>query len=49
MRGLVMTGAIGFSLGLLFLLYRKNLWPLIIGHALVDSLVFTATYREWDI
>lgn len=48
-RGFVVTGAIGLSLGLLFLAYRRNLWPLMIGHAAVNSLVFTAQYLEWDI
>lgn len=49
MRGLITTGLIGLSLGLLFLVYKRNLWPLIIAHAAVDCLVFTALYFNLDI
>ena len=48
-RGLVVTGMIGLALGTLYILYKRNLWPLIIAHASVDTLVFTAMYMEWDI
>lgn len=48
-RGLVITGSIGITMGLLFLLYRKNLWPLMLAHALFNSLTFTAVYMQWDI
>ncbi|MEZ5973197.1 MAG: CPBP family intramembrane glutamic endopeptidase [Hyphomonadaceae bacterium] len=43
-RGLVSTGAIGIALGTLYLLYKQNLWPLILAHGLVDTMVFTALY-----
>ncbi|MHA6289365.1 CPBP family intramembrane glutamic endopeptidase [Maricaulis sp. CAU 1757] len=49
LRGFVQTGLIGLALGLLFLAYKRNLWPLVIAHGLVDSLVFTALYLELDI
>ncbi len=49
LRGLVVAGAIGLSLGILFLRYKRNLWPLIVAHALVDTLAFTAYFMNWDI
>ncbi|WP_375548968.1 CPBP family intramembrane glutamic endopeptidase [Oceanicaulis alexandrii] len=49
LRGLITTGLIGLSLGLLFLIYKRNLWPLIIAHAGVDCLVFTALYFNLDV
>lgn len=48
-RGLILTGAIGLTLGTLFLVFKRNLWPLIIGHGLVDTLSFSAVYFQWDI
>ncbi|MGA9333068.1 MAG: type II CAAX endopeptidase family protein [Rudaea sp.] len=49
LRGLFMAGSIGLVLGLLFLLYRRNLWPLVAAHALVDTLMFTAIFLNRDI
>ena len=40
---------IGVVIGCLFLLYKRNLWPLIIAHAFVDSLGITVMYMGWDI
>jgi len=48
-RGLVVTGMIGVALGTLYLLYKRNLWPLILAHGAVDSLAFTAMYLDLDI
>lgn len=47
-RGFFVTGAIGVTLGFLFLLYRRNLWPLMIAHAAFNSMIFTATYFGAD-
>lgn len=47
-RGLFTTGAIGLSLGCLFLAYRRNIWPLMVSHACVNSLVFTLHYLDMD-
>ena len=47
-RGLANAGAIGLALGTLYLLYKGNLWPLILAHGLVDTLVFTALYAGLD-
>jgi hypothetical protein len=47
-RGLVTTGMIGLVLGCLFLAYKRNLWPLMIAHASVNSLLFTLQYLAID-
>lgn len=47
-RGFVMTGLIGLSFGISYLLLRKNLWPIILVHGVVDTLAFTALYLEVD-
>lgn len=44
-----MTGMIGVVLGTLYLVFKRNLWPLILAHALVDSLAFTAMYLDLEI
>lgn len=49
LSGWIATGMIGVVLGCLFLLYKRNLWPLIIAHASVDSLGITGMYMGWDI
>tara|TARA_R110002124_G_scaffold234173_2_gene399558 strand:+ start:4345 stop:5055 length:711 start_codon:yes stop_codon:yes gene_type:complete len=49
LRGWVSTGMIGVALGVLYLVYKRNLWPLIIAHGLVDTLVFTAHYADLDM
>lgn len=49
LRGLVVGGAIGLFLGILFLAYKRNLWPLIVAHALVDTLAITAHFFAWNI
>jgi membrane protease YdiL (CAAX protease family) len=46
-RGLVVTGAIGLAFGTMFLLFRRNLWPLILLHGVIDTLTFTAIFMEW--
>ena len=49
LSGVFVTGAIGLVLGAMFILFRRNLWPVIIWHGLIDTLAFTATYMNWDI
>lgn len=49
LRGLIVTGLIGLVLGVLFVLYKRNLWPLVIAHACVDCLVFTALFFQLDV
>ena len=40
---------IGFVIGCLFLLYKRNLWSLIIAHAYVDALGMTNMYMGWGL
>lgn len=42
--GIVSTGITGFLLALLYLLARRNIWPAVIAHALVDLFGFTMIY-----
>lgn len=44
LRGVIVTGAIGLAFGTMFLVFRRNLWPMILLHGLVDTLTFTALY-----
>lgn len=44
LRGLIVTGAIGLVFGALFLVFRRNLWPIIIFHGLIDTAGFVALY-----
>lgn len=44
LRGFVFTGTIGLVFGTLFILFKRNLWPIIIFHGCVDTLTFTAIY-----
>jgi len=48
LRGLIVTGMIGVALGLLYLGYKRTLWPLILAHGLVDSLAMTGLYLDAD-
>lgn len=49
LSGLLSIAAIGFAIGTLYLLYKRNLWPLIVAHALVDSIGFTALYLGVEV
>ena len=44
LRGFFTTGTIALTLGILFLLYKRNIWPLMIAHAAVNTLIFTLQY-----
>lgn len=45
LKGAVVTGAIGLALSLLYLWFgRKNIWPLIIGHGVVNTLSQTIRF-----
>ncbi len=48
LRGLVTTGGIAVALGALYILYRRNIWPLMIAHAAANSLTFTAVYLQLE-
>lgn len=42
--GILMTGMFGLAFGWLFLLLRRNLWPLIFAHGIINSISFIAIY-----
>jgi hypothetical protein len=44
LAGMVKTGAAGLILGAAFLTVGRNLWPLMIAHALIDTLDFVSHY-----
>jgi len=45
LTGMLMTGAVGFMLALVFLTRtNRNLWPLIIAHGTIDSVALTMTW-----
>jgi CAAX protease family protein len=48
LRGLFTTGAIGLAFGATFLLMKRNLYPVILVHGIVDTLTFTALFMDWD-
>ena len=48
LRGLVVTGAIGLAFGTMFLLFKRNLWPLVLWHGIVDTLTFRAIFMNWE-
>ncbi|MCA0208025.1 MAG: CPBP family intramembrane metalloprotease [Proteobacteria bacterium] len=43
-RGAVVTCGIGLAFGTMFLLFKRNLWPLILLHGIIDTLTFTAIF-----
>lgn len=47
-RGAVVTCGIGLAFGAMFLLFKRNLWPLILLHGVIDTLTFTAIFMEWE-
>jgi membrane protease YdiL (CAAX protease family) len=49
LQGFVNAGVIGLIFGTLFLLYRRNLWPLVFAHGFINSLGFTADFMGWNI
>jgi len=49
LSGVFVTGAIGLVLGTMFVLFKRNLWPVVIWHGMIDTLAFTATFMNWDI
>jgi membrane protease YdiL (CAAX protease family) len=48
LRGLIITGAIGLAFGTMFLLFKRNLWPLVLWHGIIDTLTFTAIFMNWE-
>ncbi len=48
MRGFIMTGAIGLAFGAMFLLFKRNLYPIILVHGTIDSIGFITRYMGLD-
>ncbi len=48
LRGLIVTGTIALVFGTMFLVFKRNLWPIILLHGLIDTLTFTALYMDWE-
>lgn len=48
-RGFFVTGAIAIAFGTVFLLMKKNLWPIIFVHGAIDTMGFLAHYFGWDV
>ncbi|PHS27295.1 MAG: CPBP family intramembrane metalloprotease [Robiginitomaculum sp.] len=48
LRGLIVTGAIALAFGTMFLVFKRNLWPIILLHGIIDSLGMTSRYMNWD-
>lgn len=49
LAGLVNATAIGLVFGTFFLIYRRNLWPLILAHGSINSLGFTSDFMGWGL
>ena len=49
LTGLVNATAIGLIFGTFFLVYKRNLWPLVLAHGFINSLGFTSDFMGWDI
>ena len=49
LSGVIVTGTIGLVLGIMFVLFRRNLWPVIMWHGIIDTLAFTAMFMNWDV
>ncbi len=49
LRGFFTTGAIALAFGAMFLLFKRNLYPVILVHGIVDSIGFTARFMDWDV
>ena len=49
LTGLVNATAIGLIFGAFFLLYKRNLWPLVLAHGFINSLGYTSDFMGWGI
>lgn len=49
LQGFVNASIVGLIFGTAFLLYKRNLWPLVLAHGFINSLGFTAEFMSWDI
>lgn len=42
--GIIITGSIGLIFGVMYLVGRRNLWPLILAHGAIDTISLTQLY-----
>lgn len=49
LAGFVNAGVIGLIFGSFFLLYKRNLWPLVVAHGFINSIAFTAEFMGLTI
>lgn len=49
MRGFITASAIGIAFGIMFLLFKRNLWPIIFVHGSIDTLGFTVRLLDLDV
>lgn len=49
LTGLVNATAIGLIFGTFFLVYKRNLWPLVLAHGFINSLGFTSDFMGWGL
>ena len=49
LHGYFNAGMVGLVFESFFLLYKRNLWPLVLAHGFINSLGFTAEFMGWDI
>lgn len=45
LRGLITTAAIGIAFGSAFLVLKRNLWPIVLVHGVVDTINFITLYN----
>ncbi|PHR57210.1 MAG: CPBP family intramembrane metalloprotease [Robiginitomaculum sp.] len=48
-RGFITATLIGIAFGAMFLLFKRNLWPLIFVHGCIDTLGFTVRMLDLDV
>ena len=48
LRGFVMITIVAIVFGLMFVLFKRNLYPVVIVHGLVDTMGFCAIYFGWQ-
>lgn len=44
LRGFILTGMIGLAFGAMFLLMKRNLWPIIFLHGVIDTIGMVSLY-----
>ena len=49
LRGFITASAIGIAFGVMFLLLKRNLWPIIFVHGSIDTLGFTVRLLDLDV